>query len=305
MPATLNVDAYSKKPKLAISLISDYLRDGSLALAVGAGASESLGLPGWRQLAERCLKETNHRKKTKHQETIPKGTDNKTIGLLIDIVEKEIGGSLNMGRSPEYRTLVKDCLYDGVRYDKTILQKELLIALGALMIGSTRGSVKEVINFNFDDVLDWYLALHGYDTQIITTLPELRREPDVTIYHPHGYLPKVGSYPQSDFLVFGQHSYDQIIGDRQNRALFESMMEHRVFLCVGLSGDDPTFGPALAEVQKKIQNKRYTAFWLFGPDIIDLQIINLQDRNVVPLCFKSFDEIPDFLLQICQTALKN
>src|ERR1035437_7294833 len=56
----------------------------------------------------------------------------------------------------------------------SILRNDLLIALGALLMGSKRGSVTEVLNVNCDDVLNWYLALHGFDTQVVTRLPSLQ-----------------------------------------------------------------------------------------------------------------------------------
>ena len=240
-------------------------------------------------------------------EIVPSDADNKTVCEFMDQVEKAVGGSLQMGKSDAYRRLVSSCLYDGVKYDRSILGKELLIALGAMLMGSRRGSVKEVFNFNFDDVLDWYLALHGFDSQIISSLPTLRREPDVTIYHPHGYLPlQVDTHQPSDFLVFSQHSYDEKLGDRQEPwlSLFGKTLQDRVFLFVGLSGADQTFGPTLADVQKKLNKQRYTAFWLFGPDVQDSQMKNLANRNVVPLRFPSFDDIPEFILQVCKEALK-
>jgi hypothetical protein len=304
---TLSIQTYIDNPRRTIPVIAEYLAEGSLALAIGAGASHGLGLPLWTELVERCIKETNRQKGTHLTETMPPRADNKEVCELMDQVEKEMGGTLGMGRSAAYRELVPKALYDGVHYDNSILKKDLLIAVGALLMGSKRGNVREVFNFNFDDVLDWYLRLHGFDTQIITSLPTLRREPDVTIYHPHGYLPlKRAVHSPSDFLIFSQYSYDEKMSDRQDSwlALFEKTMEDRAFLFVGLSGDDQTFGIAITAVKKKIAKQRFTAFWLFGPDVKENRIRYLADRNIVSLKFLSFDHISEFILSICQKALK-
>lgn len=303
---SLDIRAYVQRPHLAIPLLAELLSAGNLALAIGAGASRGLGLPGWRELVDRCLRETDRLKGTRLANSLPGDADNKRICESIDEVEKAIGGKLDMGRSPAFRSLVSSCLYPDSHYDKSILKQELLIAVGALLMGSRRGSVREVFNFNFDDVLDWYLSLHGYDTQIITSLPTLRRETDVTIYHPHGYIPlDMKHHPGSDFLILSQHAYEEKLGDRLDPwlMLFEQAMVERVFLFVGLSGDDQTFGQTITNVQKKVEKQRVSAYWVFGPGVDESRMRYLENRNIVPLRLGAFEEIPEFILNICQQAL--
>lgn len=297
---------YRNDPYLAIPDLAKYLRSGSLSLSLGSGISEGLGLPLWPELVERCLKKTNILKSTALTETLPAGASNKDLCNLIDGVESAFGEP-DLGHNQDYRTLVHDCLFDGVaEYGLEILRKDLLIALGALLMGSNRGSIKEVFNFNFDDVLNWYLRLHGFDTKIITVLPTLHRAADVTLYHPNGYLPKVMKLTESsDFLIFSQHSYDDRLEAGYWDAwtyLFRTALMHRVMLFVGLSGEDQTFGPSLVGIKKKVKD-RPTGFWMFGPGAEEGTITNLSLRNIMPLCFDSYDDYPKFLLAICQEAL--
>jgi len=307
-PAIFDVGAYMADPWRAVSLLASYLRDGSLSLAIGAGASKGLGLPDWRGLVQKCVRKTNAKTGKKIPGRLPVGADNKTICQRMDQVELAIGGKLNMGRSKEYRKLVRECLYEGIgeSYGNEILKKELLIALGALMMGSKRGSVREVFNFNFDDVLDWYLRLHGFHTQILTTLPVLKQDADVTIYHPHGYLPlEIETVASSNFLVFSQHSYDTKLGAYWEPwlDLWKTTLASRAVVFVGLSGDDQTLGPALADVQPTIEKTRFTGFWLLGPGSKKSTIEFLAARNIVPLRLKKFEEYPTFLLEVCRKAL--
>jgi hypothetical protein len=305
MPKLLSVEVYIEAPEKAIELLAFYLKEGSLALAIGAGASAGLGLPNWKKLVTRCIKQANSKHGLTISDTIPDNASNKYICKIIDSVEKGVGGKLDMGRSKSYRDMIKTCLYEGISYEESIIQQKLLIALGALLMGSKRGNIRHVINFNFDDVLEWYLRLHGFDTQIVTNLPNLLKEPDVTIYHPHGFLPKrINKNIESDFLIFSQHSYDTKMGKSKELWLnhFETLMAHRVILFVGLSGDDQTFGPKLAEVQSQLESTRFTGFWLFGPDMKAEDMEYFIDRNIVPLKFNSFEDIPRYLLKICQKA---
>src|SRR5690348_9470103 len=118
-----------------------------------------------------------------------------------------------------------------------MLKEDLLISLGACLMGSRRGSITEVLNFNFDNVLDWYLKLHGYTTQIVSEIPSLRTDVDVTIYHPHGYLPKdVPRGEFSKFLVFSQDSYDARVARFETDpwiAHFRHTLRNREILFVG------------------------------------------------------------------------
>ena len=300
-----DVDEYVRNPEAALPALAGFLNAGSLVLGIGAGASKGMGLPDWATLVKRCANETNRRAGTSL--ALPAGTDTRTLGRTMNRVETAIARKLDMGRSTDYRALVRDCLYQGVTYDNdSMLRQGLLIAFGALLVRSRRGSVREVFNFNFDDVLDWYLALHGLDTQIVTRVPTLLREADITIYHPHGFLPlDAAKRGESDFLVLSQHSYDDKLGDRVDRwlDLFTTTMTRRIMLFVGLSGDDQTFYPSLVAAHKLIGRERYTGFWLLGPDDTQDRIDDLKDRNVVPLRLASYDQYPDYLLEICRQAL--
>lgn len=309
-----DIDKYIEDPKHAIQPLAKCLQDGSLVLSIGAGASKDLGLPEWRELVERCIRRTNKLKGTSYPEVLPESASNREICEAIDNVEKTMSGKLDMGRSKEYRELVSKCLYEDVgagdsrdkEYPKDILKKELLIAIGSLLMGSKRGSVREVFNFNFDDVLDWYLHLHGFDTQIVTNLPTLRRNTDVTIYHPHGYLPlEADSSNASDFLVFSKHSYEEWLAgfNKPWEDLWNATLKSRVVIFLGMSGDDETLGKELVDAKRALERIRPTGFWMFGSDVTTKRINYMKERNVVPLCFKGWEWYPDYLLQICRAAL--
>jgi hypothetical protein len=298
---------YIRDPNTAIPLLAEYLSEGCLALAIGAGASAGLGLPDWHTLVRRCVEAAN--KQTGSKIDIPAGTDPRSLGRAMDRVETAVAGKPEMGRSADYRKLVHTCLYHGVTYnDDSLLTRPLLIALGALLMHSRRGSIREVFNFNFDDVLDWYLALHGLDVQVVTRAMELLREADLTVFHPHGLLPFDGStWAESDFLILSQYSYDEKLGDHVDPwlNLFRTAMTNRVVLFVGLSGDDETFFPTLVAVKKLVATARFTGFWLLGPKDSQERVTDLSDRNIVPLRLEKYEDYPEFLLQICRQALIN
>jgi len=277
--------------------IATCLGEGSLALFVGAGASKGVGLPLWWELVKTCAEAAG----LPHDD-ISDQTPNETLRSKMEDVEAQSADS------SQYLSLVHNSLYEGVQYDQSIVAHRLLIAFGALLMSSRRGSIRKVVTFNYDDVLEWYLGLHGFSTQIICKQPILERDVDVGIYHVHGFLPK--DLPQtqwSDSIILSKYSYDERMSDHTN--LWKHVIQHvllsKIGLFVGLSGNDPTFGPFLLDVKRSLATEgvdaRPTAFWLLTKKD-EASAAELHRRNVVPLFFDSPDDFPGFLLSVCQKA---
>jgi hypothetical protein len=296
---TIDPDLCRKDPDLAVPFLAYHLRAGTLGLAIGAGASKYLKLPIWFELVNECSKDAGLKA------DLSSDTHNDDICARMELIEKHFGGGkCGKGESETYREAVRQALYKGVKFE-AILHSDLLIAIGALLMGSKRGSVQEVLNFNFDDVLEWYLYLHGYELNIVKELPALRTGADVTIYHPHGFLPFHRDwFSSSEFLVFSQFSYDEKMGDIKEpwTELTKVFLKSKVVIFIGLSGDDQTFGPIFTDVYYALGTSRRTGLWLFGPDADGEKLDRLQDRNIVPLEFNDFEKWPGFLLRICQAA---
>jgi SIR2-like domain len=298
---TIDVSNCRKDPEQAIAFLAENLRDGTLGLAIGAGVSKYLNLPSWSELVNECSRAAGLL-----EDMTAKSTPVE-LSERMEIIEKKYSsGKLENGKSSNYRKIVHDGLYAKVNYNK-VLHGELLMALGALLMGSRRGCIREVINFNFDDVLEWYLYLHGYDINVISTLPALKTGADITIYHPHGFLPLHDIFDESDFLIFSQDSYDSKMGDIREpwTELTKYFLRSKIMLFIGLSGADPTFGPMFKSVQGELGVSRKTGLWLFGPNADKTKLDAIQERNFVPLEFKSFEDWPGFILKICQAAVES
>jgi hypothetical protein len=285
-----------KDPEQALGPLADYLRDGSLALVLGTGVSMPLGLPRWWELVAKCVQANSS------AHTVTVSTPVSQLSTIMEEVEAQYPPD-----GKEFRELVRKCLYDGVNYSLSSIQQPLLIALGALLMGSKRGSVSTVLTLNFDDVLEWYLSVHGFTVQIITKLPQLKKDADVTVYHLHGFLPlelHKHSARMSDFLILSEFSFDQRMGDRLNlyTQVFRDLLLSKLVLFVGLSGDDPTVKKLLVDEKSRIENSRYTGVWFFRRKLADSEIEAWNRRNILPLCFDDANEIPPFILKICELA---
>lgn len=275
--------------------VAGYLKEGALVLLLGAGVSRAVGLPLFWELVQRILKDAGH-----PWDDVGSNSDADQLRLRLDRVEQEVGGV-------DFLVLVERCLYDGIaEYTSNFLKRDLLIALGSLVIGARRGSIRTVLTFNYDDVLEWYLRLHGLRVKSASALPALLADRnDVTVYHPHGFLPRYPSSGQrSNFCILSQFSFDE----RMGKAVQDLWTDHlkntlrsKVGLFVGLSGEDPIFGPLLASVKAELSPQRPTGFWLLteaDPKGDDYFL----DRNVIPVRLPNHDSYPEFLLGVCQVA---
>jgi len=215
-----------------------------------------MSLPLWWQLVKACVDD----QQLKLDITISEETPTDKLMRVMSRVEKACGSKKN------YRNLVRTHLYENALSDKYLLEQKLLVVLGAMTMNSRRGSVAEVITFNFDDILERYLYLHGFTNQVIVDLPSLRLDTDVTVYHPHGYLSSnKGSGKDSKELIFSKYSLDKRMGDRLNpwQELVRDLLLRKFALFVGLSYNNATLSAVLADINDSVKGSRgVTGYWL-------------------------------------------
>lgn len=279
-------------PKRAVEYLGQMLHQGSLALVIGAGASAGIGLPNWLNLVKSCLRSAGL------PDDVDDNTPNAVLMKKIDSVER------TAGNNDEYFRIVHDALYsDGAKINFGIFNHPLLVAIGALIMGGRRGTVREVLNFNFDNILEYYLGLYGTESDVVYKLPSLRKDKDVTIYHPHGYLPKDDLDSFSDFLILSRFSYDKRLGASLDvwKELSIDFFRRKVALFIGLSGEDAELMAVLSSLESEIRKERPTGFWLFGNKMDEDEFLM---RNVVPVRLETHSEYPEFILKICQEAAK-
>jgi hypothetical protein len=269
---------------------------------LGAGVSSGVGLPSWRSLIEGLRNEV--------------GLSNDKLDSSADALQRAADEVRRKCGDDEraFAELVKRCLYCGVKLDERLLQNPLLIALGALMMGSRRGSVKRVVSFNFDSVLEWYISLYGFVPHVVLQPPAKEGAEDVRIYHPHGFLPHPAlDADSSEFVVLGLKSINLRLGKPHDEwlALLRHVLLSGIGLFVGLSEHsfrDRALAPLLTEVATQLKGRRPTGFWVLKHDGDDKEKDALNQEflecNIVPLQQMSFEDVPKLLLDVCQQAAK-
>ncbi len=191
------ISSLPNNDKLIMRMLSEHLYDGKLALALGAGVSKFLGFPLWWELVHGICVEHNG------ESSVNKDTTADELKDTVDEIERDINNPI------KFNDLVKKILYKNVNYlnDRTVIRNELLISLGAIGMRSRKGSANNVITYNYDDVLEWYLGLHGVDVRVIYDPRTMTTNSDVIIYHPNGFLPLQDNRGASSKLIFSETSF--------------------------------------------------------------------------------------------------
>lgn len=299
IPATYNAlhDDLVQDDKGAFVLkVAHYLHQGSLILMTGAGVSAGFGFPNWKELCRSVLSDAGHDNVNK----IDSASASEYIAL-VDPVCDEVGFVESLHKA----------LYGGNPKEMHLqehLFKPLLVAIGSMLTsGSSRGRVSTIINYNYDDVIERFLTLHGYSSTSIVDYNQLESSSDTVIMHPHGMVPlKYDDQVPTGDIVFGRSSY--IDRRAETGHSWKSRVSHallsKVGLMVGLSGDDDIVNESIATANKELgAHKRPTAFAILTEGAYDRNATSLQKMGVVTLKVDK-DEIPTVLLKICFLAGK-
>lgn len=303
MSSRLPLETYAADPRLSSGVLSEILRNGSLALVLGAGVSAGMGLPKWWKLVKECSEAAGRNERITSRTPIDK------LLRIMSEVEREVSRGLPVGTVdiPKYHQLVRERLYAACADDNALLRQELLSVIAAMTMPSRRGAATEVVTFNFDDVLERYLDWHGFAAQVIVDLPQLRRDADVTVYHPHGFLASPGSTRRDSRtkIVFSEISFDERLGDRIAawQEAIRDLLLRKYVLFIGLSLGSSTLRTIITDATDDIRaNRGPTGFWLLGPDDGADVEPELLSRNIVPVRCRSYPAYPKFLLGVCQNA---
>lgn len=278
--------------------LAEHLRTGKLTLLLGAGVSTGLGLPSWVELVERLEGVVLGAPSTL-------GQDGLTLMRRMDVVRQKL-----LAQGDDYLKAVRANLYKGELiakgYGEEMFSSKLLVALGAIVMSSIRNSGATVLTANFDDVLDWYLRLHGFRTQVIEAMPTLvRGDVDARIYHFHGFLPLMARYDPSDWLVLSYNELCKRLAESDGMpwaTLFANRIQTSLLLIVGSSMSDTDVDVYLEKAISVVGTGRRLGYVILSQGITDERIAQLGELRlgVVPLA--GHEDVPEFLLGVCQKA---
>jgi hypothetical protein len=291
-------DFYESDARLQTFLGSQLYR-GRLAVILGAGVSLQFDLPGWTELVRRVAVAAGT--------AVPAGLEN----ALEDAAEVILTKSFK-GDRPLFAAAVREALYEKCDVSFAALRRNnLLAALAALVMTSSRGSMSGVVTFNFDDVLETYLTYHGFDVEAVAGMPTWSSRTDVRVYHPHGLLPLDRTADVTP-LVFTRRDFDAVVGKTEAiwRQVLLAVMRSSTCLFLGLSGADANLTSLLDDINGREDVKathparlRGDLFWgVRFTESTDSRLVTWENRGVFNVVLPTYDDLPDWLFSIAQRA---
>lgn len=231
-----------------IDKAKDIVKQGNVALFLGAGVSISANMPSWGKLLKGLMTEIK---------TL-KGDSLKAFTELYPHVYSECGDSnLIMARyletaaqigsdSAEFTKLIHRYLYKGEHTSNLLSDLALIIK---------QHKADEVITYNFDDILEQELVKIGLkeskDFVPIARDAEVSDHNNLPIYHVHGIIPEHSN--TSDRVVFSEEEYHNRYRDSYHWSNVEQLhaMSRKHCFFIGLSMVDPNLR-RLLDISRKM-----------------------------------------------------
>ena len=295
----------------AINFLSEHLMEGTITIFLGAGVSKDFGVPGWVDLLNDLNKSylVEHEMGFKVADFVPRVSETSTaqdLQVFADEIQADYGSEAALIEA------ISKILYPNPStssLNKKIFKNELFLAIGAMLTGSKRGHVRNIVTLNYDSMIETYLSIIGYIPRIIYELPSLEGSEDVRIYHPHGFVPnpKNPKWNNSSFIILGLDSVSKRLGTIGD-PWFEKVrhiLRSSICIFIGMSPrtfNDPAIRPLINTVGEEIKTERPTGFWVLRNKLNKGESEAFLRNNIVPLEITEPDGIPDFLLSICQEA---
>lgn len=276
--------------------LASQLTHGRLALVLGAGISIPFGLPDWKGLIDSLYLECD---------------ETPEDGLNLERLAEHLRNKHFADDKEGFLNLVSTKLYNSFSPDFDILrQNKTLAAVGSLVMASFRGTVSSVITLNFDNILELYLTYHGFAVSSVGNQKFWNQSADVTIYHPHGYLPIPSTGRKSEDIVFDQESYSRVIGNPNSLWYQKVLTILRTHTCIfiGLSGNDNNLDSLLfASNDNHAIREGATLHWgvHFTTDRSEATCSSWRRRGVFSKIVDNYAEaLPGFMFEICQKAAR-
>ncbi len=256
-----------------IELLVDYYKKKQFAAFLGAGVSNSAGMPDWNTLLN-SLFVSYLAKEFKHSETITDDEIKQIVYRLNDIDEPSAlmaARYLRKGLTKEqtedqtFINTLSNNLYK-LRDTKKDISSRLIKEISNLCMPTQTGArVKSVITYNFDDLLERELETKAIRHHSIYKENELSDPDELPIYHVHGFLPEDKSkYTglEKSTLVFSEEGYHQIYSDAYHWSNLVQLYNLRENNClmIGLSMTDPNLRRLLEISTKNSEQPRHFAF---------------------------------------------
>lgn len=240
-------------------------KNRNATLVLGAGINASAGLPTWDGLLARLItiRSSTPPREDPQPLTLPTKDEyyqSKNVFPDVDVLEvaeyiRGIAAAKNNSRAEmeELQFIVREALKPSkADYTRAFLSERALGCVAELAVRHFQACYdnenlrnRSVITFNYDDLLEHYVEdFLKIKVQAVYDGEKIDRAAHLHIYHPHGFLPLVGSAGKSSTnIVLTEDSYydlERYAYSWENFVVVRALQDSTCIFC-GFSGNDFNF----------------------------------------------------------------
>lgn len=177
-------------------------KESKYTLVLGAGLSNSVGIPDWKKLVEALASDfltdkiNKDLNKLSGKDKISKCKPSNYTNLLVyaRVISNFNEKKIPHNKEHDFKTAIAKKIYENNDYDISRTTMDAVIQF----VGENREKIDSVITYNYDDTLEYHLAHSGIDCKAIYVNEEGRPECEsygshvgdggIPIYHVHGLI---------------------------------------------------------------------------------------------------------------------
>lgn len=295
-------DAYAQSAATdrALEALQEAWRAERLTLMVGAGVSAAVGVPLWAELIAHLL--GAYVERTYASVLSPEAVDAIRSTLQDELRSLSPIQTAEFIQSRltalEFKEVLRAGIYGGGPHDAPSALLRAIVALHRGLHG--------IVSFNFDDILERAFDDAGVLHTTIASGRDLSAVKGLPIYHPHGYLPRVGN--GSDNIVFAESQYhSQYAGSYSwTNVVVQRLLLESTCLFVGTSLTDPNLRRMidLSHRENDAQRHFYVAKLPRAnrtesqAAVLEVYQAAHEALGITPIWVDAYDEIPALLRAI-------
>lgn len=215
-----------------------------LTLFCGSGTSYDANVPTWNTLLKKLFKAAYPQ-----NEDVPNIDEALTFLFQkkMSVSPLIIGQYLKNLLGKSFTSEIKNALYEKCTYESNVVKA---------IVNLCKENLKCIITFNFDDLFENKLKEQGIKHKSIYASGQRSTSEQVTVFHPHGFLPNDKKTGNSDEIVFSEDGYhSQFIESFSWSNLVQlNHLDNRTCLFIGISLTDPNMR-RLLDVSSRKYNK--------------------------------------------------
>ncbi|WP_405143649.1 SIR2 family protein [Paenibacillus sp. FSL H7-0942] len=255
---------WKSKQRTSIEQLKKAYTDDDLVLFLGAGVSIDTKIASWDNLVNDLLVNLIGSKLSEHNVNLSEAEK----AFIVEKLKNSNGNSpllmaryIRKGLEDVFSKILVEILYKNC-----IDTSDLLDGIAQLCLPvRNRVGIRGVVNYNFDDLLEYNLKEYKIKFRSIYREADLPLSHELGIYHVHGFLPRNSDEYNSlskSLLVFSEEGYHDLMLDPYNWSNLVQLnyLRENTCLFIGLSMTDPNLRRLLDIAVRKQEENLYKHF---------------------------------------------